>query len=51
MTPIHEVEPVAPEAIYPIHPEPLRRDERPVERPPEDPPIESDTGKILDTYA
>lgn len=51
MTPIHEAEPVRPETIYPKDQEPIQRDEKPFERPPEAPPVEPDAGKILDTYA
>jgi hypothetical protein len=51
MDPIHETEPVSPAPVQPRDNEPLHRNEKPSERPPEDRPLEPDTGKILDTYA
>ncbi len=51
MTSIHETEPVAPEPVHSRNPEPLQRDEQVTENPPENPPVEQDSGKILDTYA
>ncbi|MFH2115465.1 MAG: hypothetical protein ABIJ86_13260 [Spirochaetota bacterium] len=51
MTSIHEAEPVAPEPVHPKDAERLHRDEKTPETLPEAPPVETDTGKILDTYA
>jgi hypothetical protein len=51
MTGIHETEPVAPEPIRPKETERSSRDEQVHQNPPENPPVDTDTGKILDTYA
>jgi hypothetical protein len=51
MTSIHETEPVAPEPVRPKDVERSPRDEPVPENPPERPPVGTDTGKILDTYA
>lgn len=51
MISIHETESVSPEPVRPLGPIPSRRDEEPSESLPELPPVEPDTGKILDTYA
>lgn len=50
MDPIHGTEPVTPSPIHGDS-EFIRQDEKALERPPDAPPIEPDTGKILDTYA
>ena len=51
MTNIHETEPVAPEPVRPKDEGRIPRDEQVPEIPPEKPPVDTDTGKILDTYA
>ena len=51
MTSVSETEPIAPDPTVISHLENSQREEKTPDIAPEYPPLEPDTGKILDTYA